>query len=439
MASSLATLARAPGRAAGRWGGRLDLALALLTFGATLALLGLRGDASRGLDAPAVALAALATLPLVARRRSPLGVLALTPAASAALNGLGYAPGPPFGPTVALFFVAADERTRARVWATAAVVLGLFAVHVGATAIAEGGFPLTSLLFGILVWGTAWVAGDQVRQRRGRAAEARERAARAERDRERDRRLAAAEERARIARDLHDSAGHAINVILVQASAARLLQERDPDRARMALETVEEVARETVTEIDRLVRVLRDDDEAAAAVEPPSGLAELSSLTERHRAAGLDVSVRVRGDRRSLPRAVDRTAYRILQEALTNAAVHGRGAASVEMDFAPNGLELAVSNPTASSDETVAPAREPSSEEESGPPAPRSRGGHGIVGMRERAALVGGSVRVEAAAASTSSAPASPMRGCREGAGPPPPHRRRRRPDVRRAPGGALD
>ena len=109
------------------------------------------------------------------------------------------------------------------------------------------------LLAGTLVWGGAWVIGDRIRQRRARLTELVDRALRAERETERERRLAAAEERTRIARDLHDSAGHAINVILVQAGAARLLQEQDPTRARAALETIEEVARETLGEIDQLV------------------------------------------------------------------------------------------------------------------------------------------------------------------------------------------
>src|SRR5262249_57768980 len=111
MASSLASLARAPVLAVGRRASGLDVALALVTFGATLALLGLRDDATRSLDPLGVALAALATLPLVARRRSPLGVFALTTAASAILNGLGYALGPPFGPTAAPSFLPPAQRT----------------------------------------------------------------------------------------------------------------------------------------------------------------------------------------------------------------------------------------------------------------------------------------------------------------------------------------
>jgi signal transduction histidine kinase len=224
------------------------------------------------------------------------------------------------------------------------------------------------------------VIGDRVRQRRGRIVELEERARRAERDAERERRLAAAEERTRIARDLHDSAGHAINVILVQAGAARLLSRQDPERSQAALETIEEVARETLGEIDQLVRALRDDDApngAAAKVEPPTGLAAVKTLAERHRSAGLAVEVHERGSRRPLSPGLDQAAYRILQEALTNAARHGAGSAVVGIAFTPTSLQLTVTNPT-------------------GPGTSPGADGHGIVGMRERAALLGGSLEAGA-------------------------------------------
>jgi hypothetical protein len=108
------------------------------------------------------ALAAIACFPLLAHRRAPLAVFALTTAASATLNGLDYGGGPPFGPTFALFFVATDERTEARIRQTTAVVLGLFAIHVGAATIAHPGFPTTPILFGIVLWGGAWVIADQI-------------------------------------------------------------------------------------------------------------------------------------------------------------------------------------------------------------------------------------------------------------------------------------
>jgi signal transduction histidine kinase len=351
-----------------------DALIALVAFALTLALLGFDHSVDRGLDALGVVLAAIACFPLLARRRVPLAVFALTTAASAILNGLGYAAGPPFGPTIALFFVATDERSRTRIAETAGVVLGLFAAHVAATASAHSGFPTSAVLFGIVVWGGAWTIGDQVRQRRRRRADLEERIRRAERDTQRERRLAAAEERTRIARDLHDSAAHAINVILVQAGAARLLQQRDPDAARTALSTIEDVARETIGEIDLLVRGLREDGaHQRQAIEPPTGLAALDILVGRYRVGGLAIGVRVDGLARPLPRAVDQAAYRILQESLTNAARHGTGVADVDVAYRGSELELTICNP--------APLAQGANES-----------GHGILGMRERVALLGGTL-----------------------------------------------
>jgi signal transduction histidine kinase len=365
----------------------IDAGIAALVFAASLGLLAGGGAAAadeefRGLDSLGVALAAVASLPLLARRRAPLATFALTAAASAALNGLGYPLGPPLGPTVALYFLAVSpDDARARTRVIAATVATLFVVHVTAAGVAQEEFPTVPLLFGALVWGGAWVVGDRVRTRRMRMAELEERAVRAEREAERERRLAAAEERTRIARDLHDSAGHAINVILVQAGAARLLSEKDPARARAALETIEEVARETVEDIDQLVRVLRDDGgspEPPREVEPPVGLAALDLLAERHRSAGLDVAVEVNGSPRELLPGVDQSAYRILQEALTNAARHGSGPAEVNIAFGSSALEITVTN--------VVP-----------PDSVAAGGGHGIVGMQERAALLGGRLTAGAA------------------------------------------
>jgi signal transduction histidine kinase len=357
----------------------LDVAVAVAVFAASCAILRARGHSggdTRELDELGVVLAALSSLPLLAWRRAPLAVFVVTAAASAALNGAGYPPGPPVGPTVALYLVAlSPERVRGPRWATGAVVVGMFVVHVGAIAVAESKFPTVGLLAGALVWGGAWVVGDRVRLRRGRLADLEERARRAEQEAERERRLAAAEERTRIARDLHDSAGHAINVILVQAGAARLLSERDPERSRAALETIEEVARETLGEIDQLVRVLREDQHGE--VEPPIGLAGLETLAERHRSAGLAVSLRRLGSSRPLSPGLDQAAYRILQESLTNAARHGGGSADVEIRFDLSSLALTVTNPTR-------------------PDSAPAAAGHGIIGMRERAMLLGGSLEAGA-------------------------------------------
>jgi signal transduction histidine kinase len=180
----------------------------------------------------------------------------------------------------------------------------------------------------------------------------------------------------RIARELHDSAGHALSVMLVQAGAARLLHESDPQASKRALSTVEDVARSTIDEIDRLVSALREEGEGGAEPSPPAGTGDIDELAERHRESGLEVTVRHEG-RRDHERdpGVDRAAYRIVQEALTNAARHGDGAADVLLRFGEEGLELSITNPVADGEASEG-------------------GGHGLVGMRERAALLGG--RLEA-------------------------------------------
>ena len=293
----------------------VDAAVAAVVFLFTMGMV--FGDRSRETDdyrdgdPLAVALAALTAGPLLFRRRSPLVVFAVSAAASAALYGLGYPDGPPLGPTVALFFVGlqqTESRHGARL--TAATIAVFLGIHLAAAGVGRDA-PVALVLVGLLFWGGAWVIGDRVRMRRERRAEL-------EHEAERELRLAVAEERTRIARDLHDSAGHAINVILVQAAAARVLAGKEPERADRALATIEDVARETVDEIDRLVHGLREDG-AGDRIDAPVGLAALDALVERHRATGLDVQVVTRGAQRPLAPAVDQAAFRILQEALTNA------------------------------------------------------------------------------------------------------------------------
>jgi len=363
---------------------RVDAAIAVAVFAASLGLLA-AGDTDMGnhsgdVDALSTALTALASLPLVARRLAPLPVFVLTALASTALFGLAGPAGPPIGPTIALYTVAAtaDESAVDR-QVMFGVVVVLLAAHLTATGLAMGSFPGTQIVLAVCVWGGAWLAGERTRLRVDRMAELEERALRAEREAERERRLAAAEERMRIARDLHDSAGHAINVILVHAGLGRLQVERDPASAHAAFTTIEEVARETVGEIDQLVRVLRDDrPRESGDVEPPPGVAALEGLVDRHRAAGLAVTASVRGDRRPLSPGVDQGAYRIVQEALTNAARHGAGSAAVELAFGGSALELTVTNP-------LGPGA-----------AARGTNGHGIAGMHERTALLGGSLQAGA-------------------------------------------
>jgi signal transduction histidine kinase len=331
---------------------KTDAGIALLVFAFSLGMLA-AGNGHNDVSADGIALTALASLPLAAHRRAPLAVFVVTALASAVLRLLAEPAGPPLGPTIALFYAVLAGPTRV----TLAVAAALLAVHVAAWAASTDTFPAIPVAAGVVVWGGAWVAADRARLREERMAMLEQRA-----------RLAAAEERTRIARDLHDSAGHALNVILVHAGLGRVRATDSAERETFA--TIEDVARQTVADIDQLVGALREHEDAG--VEPPPGLAALDTLLERHRKAGLDVTTTISGHPRPLAPGVDRGAYRILQEALTNTARHGRGRAAVGIAFAPDTLVLTVDNPVRADRE-------------------RSEG-HGLIGMRERAALLGGRV-----------------------------------------------
>jgi len=334
---------------------------------------GYHHQALADLDGLAVLLAACASLPLVAWRRFPVGVFVVTTAASAALAGLDYPLGIPLGSAAALYLLAAS-REDGDPWTrrTSIAVLVLFGAYLAAAAAGKGSFPGSELLHGGLALGVAWFAGERTRLRREHIAELQDRANRSDREAEGERRLAVAEERARIARDLHDTAGHAINVITVRAGAARMHQ--DPGRSQAALEVIEKTARQTAAEIDGIVGSLRDRSSSNGVVDAPLGLASLDTLIANRALAGLEVSVASQGQPSPLDPSTDQAAYRILQEALTNAARHGTGEARVELAFGKGTVELTISNP----------ARADS--------VPRSTGGHGVIGMRERAALLGGSL-----------------------------------------------
>jgi signal transduction histidine kinase len=352
-----------------------DAALAVVLCALALGIaaaggLGEATDSARPLDPLGVALVAAATLPVAARRVAPLPVYVAVSVATIALWSLDYRTDIPFGPTVAIYTlgtVYGGARWSRRVWpalAVAALAPAALLVYLS-QGFGIGDVLVPELLLWTLALAGMWAAGDVTRLRRERMLELEDQARRTEREAERERRVAAAEERLRIARELHDSAGHALNVILVQAGAARLLREKDPAGSQRALASVEAVARETIGEIDRLIRVLRED--RAEPADPGA----IEELVERHRAGGLRVTTEVRGDRRALPRSAAWAAYRILQEALTNAARHGRGDAHVAIQFGESEVEISVTNPVGTS---------------------TPNGGHGIVGMRERATLLGGSL-----------------------------------------------
>jgi signal transduction histidine kinase len=364
----------------------LDVAIAAAALSSSLAGIAHGGvgpldTEPRGLELAGMLLAAGSTLPLVAWRRFPLGVFTLTAVAGAALAGAGYRLDLLIGPGVAIYLLAAS-RQRETPWTrrSTAIVAAAFIAYLAAAAIAQATFPGSELLHTGFAWAVAWFAGERTRLRREQIDDLRAHASRAEREADSERRLAIAEERTRIARDLHDSAGHAINLIAVRAGAARLRHAEEPDRSLRALEAIEEVARQTATDIDTIVGSLRSEtDGSGGSVDAPHGLASLDTLLTRHQEAGLDVTAVTSGERRLLAPAADQAAYRILQEALTNAARHGAGDARVELAFGKTGFELTVTN-RVKGDASVAPAV-----------------GHGLIGMTERATLLGGSLSAEPA------------------------------------------
>ncbi|MQA03834.1 MAG: histidine kinase [Streptosporangiales bacterium] len=360
----------------------IDVAIAVVVLAGSLALLRHGGvDPTRPdldqFDLTGVVLVVCTAVPLTVGRRFPLGVLAVTAAAGVLLAGLGYPADLLPGPAVALYLLAASRAPDVP-WArrTTVTVVGLFVVYLGAAAVARAAFPMYELSHTGLAWAVAWFAGERTRLRRERIADLRKRAERNERDAERERLLAIAEERARIARDLHDSAGHAINVIAVRAGAARLRHHQNPDRSLVTLEAVEDLARQTAEEIDQIVGTLRQGT-ATDAVEAPAGLASLDTLIARHASAGLKVNLDVSGTPRPLSATADQAAYRILQEALTNAARHGVGPARIQLAFDDAAVGLTITNPVRAGN------------------APRAGGGQGLIGMRERATLLNGTLNAE--------------------------------------------
>jgi signal transduction histidine kinase len=375
-----------------RSGALVDVVVAAGVFVGAVVLLahgGAPGGGARDLDAAGVGLAAATAVPLLWWRRAPLAVFALTAAACTALAALDYSIGLTLGPTAALYLLATRRETRG--WWRAAVVVGTFVAYTAAFAAARGSFPAAAVLHTGIAWAGAWFAGERTRLRREQVADLRDRATRAQHDAERERALAVAEERARIARDLHDSAAHAISVIAVRAGAARLRHAREPERTLAALQAVEDLARQTVDQLDQLVGTLRDPDRPDGAVPPPAGLASLDTLVAHHHAAGLPVTVEVDGTPRPLGGAADQAAYRILQEALTNAARHGAGAARVALTYTDAAVDLTVTNPTNGAD----PLARLGAAEWTGTPGHgtgRAGGGHGLIGMRERATLAGGTI-----------------------------------------------
>ncbi|MEU0653476.1 sensor histidine kinase [Streptomyces albogriseolus] len=229
----------------------------------------------------------------------------------------------------------------------------------------------------------AWVLGDSIRTRRAYFAQLEERAARLEKEREAQAKVAVAAERARIARELHDVVAHNVSVMVVQADGAAYVLDAAPDQAKKALETISTTGRQALAEMRRLLGVLRTGEhQEAGEYVPQPGLQQIEDLVEQCRESGLPVDFKVEGTSRELPRGVELTAYRIVQEALTNTRKHGgpHAGASVRLVYFDDGLGLLV--------------------EDDGKGAPHELyeeggfdgQGHGLIGMRERVGMVGGTL-----------------------------------------------
>ncbi|MFJ6017396.1 sensor histidine kinase [Streptomyces sp. NPDC092952] len=229
----------------------------------------------------------------------------------------------------------------------------------------------------------AWVLGDSMRTRRAYFRQLEERAARLEREREAQSKVAVAAERARIARELHDVVAHNVSVMVVQADGAAYVMDAAPDQAKQALETISSTGRQALAEMRRLLGVLRTGDaQESGEYVPQPDVEQIQELIEQVRQTGLAVDFKVEGTPRPLPSGVELTAYRIVQEALTNTRKHGGpdAGASVRLLYFDDGLGLLVE------DDGRGAAHE--LYEDGG----ADGAGHGMIGMRERVGMVGGTL-----------------------------------------------
>lgn len=330
---------------------------------------------SEDVEGPAAWLSLLTlgwALPLLARRRAPILAPTLV-FAGVTVQALlwGHSVGYSFGTFMLVLLAAGLYGTNLR---TPPLRLAGAAVVVAAVVVVfarDDEAVWTDALTTAPMIGVAWLVGHVVRVNGERTAELRERAARLEREREAEARAAAAEERARIAREMHDVVAHSLSVMVIQAEAAEEMIGVDPGRARGPLAAVQDTGRAALAELRRTLGVMRRAE--APELAPQPGLAGLDRLARQVREAGLPVSVRVEGEPRPLPAAADLQAYRIVQEALTNALRHaGPARAEVLVRYDPGEVLVEVTDDGRGHD----PAADP--------------GGQGLVGMRERVAVVGG-------------------------------------------------
>ena len=347
----------------------LALALTVIAVGSVV---GSRTRYGYAFPVLAAIVALFTTAPIALRRYRPLEVLAVTVTAETLLLIFSNDSPVPVGVIVALYTVAAYCERRVSIRAAAWVALP---ITVGE--IVNNGAHFGRVIPELALIAIAWVIGDNLRTRRAYLSELKERAARLEREREEKADRAVVEERARIARELHDVIAHNVSVMVVQAAAGEEVFDEDPERARESLSAVASTGRAALTELRRLLGVIRAEEgsEAAAAYAPQPGIEYLDELVSQVRETGLAVELSVLGEPRALPEGVGLCAYRIVQEALTNTLKHaGASRAQVSVRYVDDALELQVLD-----DGHGARAA-----------ANGEHGGHGLIGMRERVALFGG-------------------------------------------------
>lgn len=337
---------------------------------------GLFGVASR----PVAAIAALLiALPLVFRRNNPDLTMMLT-GAGAGIAGVFGIPVQPLAPLVALYTVAAYGSLQNTVGSTViflAIITGLYATG--------GELPL--LYTNILIVLGAAVTGRIVRAYRDQTVELLQRAAELQRSREERAQFAVRSERTRISREMHDVLAHSISVMVVQATGARRLLPGKPDQAAQALTVVEDTGRQSLAEMRRMLGLLRDEGEGAPS-GPQPGLDDIRPLVEEFARSGLPVDLRTRGEApANVDPSVGLSAYRILQEALTNCLRHARATrVTVDLRSTPGRLDLEVLD---NGSQVPSPGPHATQLADVG-------GGFGLIGMRERAALVGATLEVGA-------------------------------------------
>ena len=319
--------------------------------------------------AAAAATGLVLTLSLAWRQRASLVVLGVAIATSVVANVVGVLDE---ATTPAIALVVAVYSVGAHTSGLRAAVGGLGAAALIAVNVAEQ-FSLGDLLLIAMIVGGAWLGGRAIRYRHEREHALERLTVNLEREREEKARAAVAEERVRIARELHDVVAHAISVIVLQARGGRRSLATDPGETREALDMIEATGSEALAEMRRLLGMLRRDDEEIALAPQPS-LRYLDALAAQVREAGLPVDLSVEGEPTELPPGVDLSAYRIVQEALTNALRHaGPATARVVVRYRENDLELEIADTglgTGASDGE----------------------GHGLAGMRERVSLYGGKI-----------------------------------------------